>query len=160
MKKLSLSLVFILFFWPAFSHEGQLADKLLSFLSMNPNDATPEQANTFLGKPDTIEKSNKQNVWRYNSPDEKLVIYWDNKAAKLQKLEFNKMAETAKTTLDNTLPYRLKSGITAMQDAIKLLGFPKGLTIKGANQEMHYFFKNNTLNLFFRKGTLVNYTLF
>jgi len=62
--------------------------------------------------------------------------------------------------LDNEKAKQLHSGETALVDAIKLLGSPKDLEIKGANQQLHYIFKENKLNLFFRNGTLVNYTLF
>lgn len=135
------------------------ADDILSLINMKPEEATPEQVSNILGKPEKIEEGRKQAVWYYNTPTSSLVIYWDNRISKLEKFSFTSMAPN-KGVWQNSMSKHLKSGQTNLQQAIKALGEPKDMIIKSMNQELHYAYQNNVLRLFFRKGTLVNYTLY
>lgn len=134
-------------------------DKLLSLIRLQPEQARPEDISSLLGKPAKIEQEKKQNVWYYSGPDADFVIYWNNRTARLDKLSFSAQ-NIHKEAWDNGNTRFLKTGETHMADVIKLLGIPKDMILKTVNQELHYTFRNNVLNLFFHKGTLVNYGLY
>jgi hypothetical protein len=160
MKYVTLLAFLAGFSFNAFSKENVLLDKLLSILTMKPSETTPANVSGILGKPDQIEQGGRQNVWHYSNNNSNLIIYWDGKVIKLQRLLFSTLSSTEKVLLDNDKAKKLRSGETFIVDAIKILGIPQDLQVKGINQELHYTFKENKLNLFFRNGTLVNYTLF
>jgi len=112
-----------------------------------------------FGKPDRTENSRKQSVWYYKNEKNNITIYWNNRTATVEKCYFSTLA-AYKTAWDHSKANMLRSGETSLQQAIKLLGAPKDMTIKSTNQELHYAFENSVLNLFFRNGTLVNYTVY
>jgi hypothetical protein len=159
MKQLVLSVIFISCTLTSFCRETTISDKLISILSMKPSETTPANVSTLLGRPDQIDEGKQKNVWYYNSKFGSLVLYWDGKVIKLQKMMFSAITSAEKTILDETKAKQLHSGETALVDAIKLLGLPKELEMKGVNQQLRYVFKDSKLNLFFHGGTLVNYTL-
>ncbi len=134
-------------------------DKLLSLIGLQPEQAKPDDIASLLGQPLKIEQEKKQDVWYYNSPDANFVIYWNNRTSKLDKLSFSAQNVT-KGNWDNRNTKYLKNGETHMADVIKVLGMPKDMLLRSVNQELHYSYQNTVLNLFFRKGTLVNYCLY
>lgn len=160
MKRFALLAIFASFSIIASARDTKLTDKLLSLLSMAPTETTPANISTLFGKPDEIEQGGRQSIWHYTSSNATMHLYWDGKIFKLQRLIFSALSSTERVALDNDKAKQLRSGETALADAVKILGVPKELEIKGANQQLHYTFKENKLNLFFRNGTLVNYTLF
>lgn len=160
MKNLVLSVILVSLTLTGFGREATISEKLISILSMKPSETTPANVSTLIGKPDQIDEGGRKNVWYYNSKVGSIVLHWDGKVIKLQRLFFTTITSTEKTMLDEAKAKQLRSGETALVDAIKLLGVPKELEVKGANQQLRYVFKDSKLNLFFRSGTLVNYTLF
>jgi hypothetical protein len=134
-------------------------DKILSLIGLQSQEAKPEDISSLLGQPAKIEQEKKQDIWYYSSPEANFVVYWNNRTSKLDKLSFSSQNAT-KSTWDNRNTRYLKTGQTHMADVIKALGVPKDMVLKLVNQELHYSYQNTVLNLFFRKGTLVNYCLY
>lgn len=158
MKKMTFLLALLCCIKTACFAADDGIDILLSMTGIKPSEATEEQVTTLLGKPDHTEESKKQSVWYYIVNNSSLVVYWDQDA-KLQKYSFS--TETDKKGLwDNSIAKGLKMGETDLSQAIKTLGIPKQMLVKEGNQELHYAYEHTNLNLFFRKGTLVNYSMY
>jgi hypothetical protein len=157
MKRLTFLLLLLCMRTVSFATDNP-ADVLLSLVGMKPSEATEEQVTTILGKPDHTEESKKQSVWYYTLNNNSLVVYWDQDA-RLQKYSFSTLSDK-KGAWDNGIAKSLKMGETDLSQAIKALGIPKEMMVKESNQELHYAYDHNILNLFFRKGTLVNYSLY
>ncbi len=161
MKKMMLLLAFACLTMTAFAKpESNLSTQIISFITENPYAATHDDVSSLLGKPFKTDENKNQSVWYYKTDNNSLTIYWDNSAAKMEKLYFNTSAIAEKSAWDNKNARLLKTGETALAEVIKILGAPKDMTIKTNNQQLHYAYANNVLNLFFRKGTLVTYTLY
>jgi hypothetical protein len=136
------------------------SEVLLSLIGMKPEQATEAQVTTLLGKPSRTEESKKQLVWHYNVGNNDLTVYWDSRALTLQKYSFTIAPTEKKGLWDSRLVRNLRMGQTDITQAIKALGTPKEMMVKEISQELHYSYENTVLNLFFRNGTLVNYTLY
>ena len=134
-------------------------DKILSLLRLQPDQTNPDDISSLLGKPAKIQQDKKQDVWYYNTPGANFVIYWNNRTAHLDKLSFSSQ-DITKGIWDNRNTKYLKNGETHMEDVVKVLGMPKEMMLKAVNQELHYAYQSTILNLFFRKGTLVNYCVY
>jgi hypothetical protein len=133
-------------------------EDILSWLKLSPKVATQESVTSLLGMPASIEESKKWTRWHYVKGNTDLTILWNNKSDQLDKFSFNS-APVEKTAFDTRVSRRLKSGTTDIMQAVKILGVPKNMTIKAVTQEMHYAYSNSVLRLFFRNGTLVDFTL-
>ncbi len=159
MKKvliLSLSFLFSLC-RPCFATD-HTPDDILSWMALTPKTATMENVTSLLGTPAKVEESKKKTLWYYTHDNTDLVISWNNKSGSLEKYSFScKYVE--KPTFDNRLQGKLRSGTTNISQAVKLLGLPHDMTVKTMTQEMHYAYQNSVLRLFFRNGTLVDFTL-
>ncbi|HXS38507.1 MAG TPA: hypothetical protein VN721_17520 [Flavipsychrobacter sp.] len=161
MKKMMLLMAFACFTITAFAKsESNLSTQILSFITTNPYAATQDDVSSLLGKPLKTEESKNQSVWYYKTDNNTLTIYWDSRVDKMEKLYFNTLTTAEKSAWDNNTAHLLKTGETALTEAIKILGAPKDMMIKANSQQLHYAYANNVLNLFFRKGTLVTYTLY
>jgi len=135
------------------------SEDLLSLMKLSHETATQEQVTTLLGQPARMEEGKKRTVWYYERANTTLVISWNSKSLQLEKFSFNNNV-VEKSVFDQNTSKRLQSGVTNITDAIKILGTPKDMTIKGMTQEMHYAYQNNVLRLFFRNKMLVDYTLY
>ena len=133
-------------------------EDLLAWMKLSPKVATQESVTSLLGKPASIEESKKRTLWHYVKGNTDLTISWNNKSDQLEKFSFN-CVPVEKSAFDTRLSRRLKSGTTDIMQAVKILGVPKNMTIKAVTQEMHYAYSNSVLRLFFRNGTLVDFTL-
>ena len=133
-------------------------DELMSWLTLTPKTATPDKVTAILGKPAKVEENKKHTWWYYTHGNTSLVISWNNKSAELEKFSFS-CNSTAKCVFDNAASRKLKSGITDLGSAIKILGVPKDMTVKSMTQEVHYAYEKCVLRLFFRNRTLVDYTM-
>jgi len=134
-------------------------DKVLSLIGLQTDETKPDDISSLLGKPAKIEQEKKQDVWYYKTPDANFTVYWNNRTSRLDKLSFSSPTIT-KGIWDNRNSKYLKSGQTHIAEVIKVLSMPKDMMLKAVNQELHYSYQNTVLNLFFRKGTLVNYCLY
>jgi len=135
------------------------SDELLSLVNLTAATATQSKIAALLGTPIKVEETKKRTVWYYIHGNTKLVISWNVKTLLLEKFSFN--CEPAKKgVFDNRLSAKLKSGVTDILQALKILGTPKDMTIKKATQEMHYAYEHNVLRLFFRDRVLVDYCLY
>ena len=133
-------------------------DELLSLINLTPKTTTQEKVTAMLGKPTKVEENKKRTWWYYTQGNTNLVISWNKKSELLEKFSFSNES-SEKSTFDNALSGKLKSGSTDLIQAVKLLGTPKDMTIKSVTQEMHYAYQKCVLRLFFRNRTLVDYTL-
>ncbi len=133
-------------------------NEVISWMNITPKTTKPEGVTSLLGKPLKIEEGKKRTFWYYNHGNDNIVISWNNKSDLLEKFSFT-CESHEKNTFDNRLQGKLKSGITDIIEAIKLLGIPKDMTIKSETQELHYTYQNSVLRLFFRNRTLVDFTL-
>jgi len=160
MKKviLLLPVLFFILCRPCFAtdHSG---DELISLVNLTTEAPTQGKVTSLLGKPMKIEESKKSVTWYYNHGQTNMVIKWNKKSAGLEKVYFTN-GDVKKSTFDNSVSGKLKSGVTDILQALKLLGTPKDMTIKEATQEIHYAYQNNVLRLFFRDRVLVDYTLY
>lgn len=136
-----------------------LSDKLMTFIKNKQFDSRPADVSSLLGKPDKINDNNKKDIWFYSSDKVNLTIYWNNKEDKIEKMVYTAIP-SQETEWDNAKARCLKMGETNIEQVINTWGMPKDMMIKAVNQQLHYTFHYNTLHLFFRKGRLVNYTLF
>ena len=134
------------------------SDNLLSLLSMSRETVTRQKITALLGQPASIEESNKKVWWHYTNENTNLVICWNKKSDLLENFSF-KNEQSAKTMCDGQLCKKLHSGTTGIIDAIKLLGTPADMKIKGTTQELHYSYQNVVMRLFFRNRILVDFTL-
>lgn len=89
MKKLVLSVILVALTLTGFGREATISEKLISILSMKPSETTPANVSTLIGKPDQIDEGSRKNIWYYNSKVGSMVLYWDGKVIKLQKLFFH-----------------------------------------------------------------------
>ena len=138
---------------------GHDADELLSFISLTPQTTTQVKVTSLLGTPTKIEESKKRTWWYYSHGNTNFVISWNKKSELPEKLSFT-TEPAVKRAFDNSLYMKLKSGATDIGQALKILGTPKDMTIKGATQEMHYAYENKVLRLFFRDRLLVDFCLY
>ncbi|MBA3829110.1 MAG: hypothetical protein H0X33_09260 [Taibaiella sp.] len=153
-----LALLLLLIGGNAFCKEGDdYLEKITQYSGIKDGAATPDNISSIFGSPTLIEGSRKE-VWYYHDDAMKMRVYW-NKASQMEKLVFSSTG-TEKPVWNNDKGKCLKEGKSQIAQVIKTLGTPMDMTIKGANQQMHYAFKEYTLNLFFRHGTLVNYSFF
>jgi len=159
MKNIKFLLLLTLVFLNSACFAESHTDKILSLIGLQPEQTNPEDISALLGKPAKIQQDKKQDVWYYNSPDASFTVYWNNRTTHLDKLSFSAQ-NISKGTWDNRNIRYLKNGETHMADVIKVLGMPKEMLLKAVNQELHYTYQNTVLNLFFRKGTLVNYCVY
>jgi len=161
MRKCFFLFVVVLFIAPAFCFAGnEVPDELFSLVNIKLTETNQDAVSGLFGKPDKTESTHKQSVWYYSNEKHNIIIYWNNRTSTVDKCSFSAIEDLAKIVLDRNKANLLKSGQTSLSQAIKILGTPKDMLIKSANQELHYAFQNNTLNLFFRGGMLVNYTLY
>ncbi|MCW3122390.1 MAG: hypothetical protein JWQ38_1882 [Flavipsychrobacter sp.] len=133
-------------------------DELLSWMKLSPKAATKDGVTSLLGKPASIEENKKRTWWHYVKGNTDLTISWNNKSETVERFSFT-CTPVEKTAFDARISRRLKSGTTDIMQAVKILGVPHDMTIKAVTQEMHYAYSNSVLRLFFRNGTLVDYTL-
>ncbi len=133
--------------------------ELLSLINLASNATTQDNIEATLGKPARIEEDRKRTRWYYSNGNADFVISWSNKSESLVKFSF-RYNDAAKKDLDNALPGQLKSGLTNLTQALKLLGTPKDITIKEKTQEIHYAYNQKVLRLFFRDRILVDYCLY
>lgn len=136
-----------------------LSQRLLSLVQLKPQQATTTQITTILGQPNKTEENGRTHTWYYKTSTASLTLYWNGKNNRLEKYCFATTPDR-KVAWDENKARFLKTGETELVQVLKQLGTPKDMTIKQMNQQVHYAFQDNVLNLFFRKGTLVNYTLF
>jgi len=160
MKKVMMLMVVIMCMTckPSFAKDLSGED-LLSLATLTMQKTTQTIITTLLGKPGKIEESRKRSKWYYIRGNATMVLCWSKKSATLEKVFFN-CETTIKNAFDNSLSYKLKSGVTNINQAIKLLGTPKDMTIKESTQEVHYAYQNSVLRLFFRDQTLVDFCLY
>ena len=157
MKKTTFILALMVVYSVCFAEAH--TDRFLSIIGIQPEQTKQEDISSLLGQPNKIEQEKKQAVWHYTTKEGNFDVYWSNKTARLEKLSFSSES-ISKSNWDNRNSKYLKSGETNMTEVIKVLGLPKDMTIKSVSQELHYSYQNNVLNLFFRKGKLVNYCLY
>jgi hypothetical protein len=134
-------------------------EALVSLIRLAPETATPDNITSLLGKPGRIEDNKKRTIWYYEHDSTTLVVSWSKKSAQMEKFSFNNTRD-GRNIFDVNKSRHLQSGVTNVTDALKILGTPSDMTIKGMTQEMHYDYKNNVLRLFFRNKMLVDYTLY
>ena len=134
------------------------SSNLLSLINLSRESATPKAITAMLGEPTQIEQGKKRIWWHYSHENTTLTICWNKNSNLFENFSFS-CANADKSVFDTRLSGKLKSGSTDLQQAIKLLGTPKDMKIKGATQEMHYAYQNSVLRLFFRNRVLVDYTL-
>jgi hypothetical protein len=134
-------------------------DELLSLANLTKETATQSKVNSLLGTPAKVEENKKWTWWYYSKGNANMVICWNKKTDMLEKVSYTSEA-AAKSAFDTNLSHKLKSGITDITQALKLLGTPKDMTIKEFTQEVHYAYQNNVLRLFFRNRTLVDFCLY
>jgi hypothetical protein len=144
---------------PALAKDN-LAEDLLAIVNMKPAEVTQQKVSAVFGQPTETEAGKKELVWHYVTDNARLNIYWREKDSTMEKFSFVYTQVDEKRQFDNALAVKLKLGKTVLADAVQVFGVPKDMTIKHMNQELHYKYKGNMLNLFFRKGMLVNYTLY
>lgn len=160
MKRLFLIVLLICGVCKAYSAEPEnLTDKLRTFIKNKQFDSRQTEVSSFLGKPARIDEGTKKDVWFYSTDKGSLTIYWNNRADKIDKMVYTAMP-VKDVEWDNKKARCLKMGQTSIEQVINTWGMPKDMMIKEVNQQLHYTFQYNTLHLFFRKGRLVNYTLF
>ena len=134
------------------------SDNILSLLNLSRETVTHEKITSMLGKPVSITQNNKREWWHYSNETSDLVICWNKKTDLIENFSFkNEMPE--KTICDGQVCKKLQSGTTDITQAIKLLGTPADMKIKGATQELHYAYQNVIMRLFFRNRILVDFTL-
>ncbi len=161
MKKLIIVMLIACLSCPAMCLAGEGSfDDIVSLINMKPGEATPQDVTSKFGKPATIEESRKTHIWHYITNKGDLSIYWDNDNLKLQKISFTTEAGTQVKAFDNSYAPFLRAGKSKLSEVLGALGAPHNMTIKSVNQELHYSYQNKILHLFFRKGTLVNYSFF
>jgi|GEM_PF-1660120 hypothetical protein len=136
-----------------------LSARLLNFIEHKQFNSRQNDVSNLLGKPTQIDEGGKKDIWLYNSDKVNLTIYWNNREDKIEKMVYT-TEPGRQPEWDNAKARCLKMGETSIEQVIKTWGMPKDMMIKPVNQQLHYTFHYNTLHLFFRKGRLVNYTLF
>jgi len=160
VKKAVLLLVVVLLAFTRSSYAVEpYSEELLSLIKLSPATATQARVTSLLGKPIRVEEGKKRVLWYYEHGNSSLVISWNKKSAQLEKFAFDHDL-SEKGVFDVRTSQKLKTGVTNIMDAIKILGTPKDMTIKEMTQEMHYAYQNNVLRLFFRNKTLVDFTLY
>ena len=134
------------------------SNNILSLLSLSSETVTREKITALLGKPASIEENNKRVRWHYINDNTELVICWNKRSDQFENFSF-KNELGIKTVCDGQLCKKLQSGSTNIEQAIKLLGTPADMKIKGTTQELHYSYQNVVMRLFFRNRILVDFTL-
>lgn len=157
MKKLCLlAILQIVVIWPSVAIDHVA---LLSLVNMNTGTTTPDKVTAVLGQPVRIEESRKRTTWYYDHGDANMKVSWSNRSDALLKFSY-KCTTSARPAFDSRLAFKLKSGATNIDQAVKILGLPKDITIKEKTQEMHYAYEKKVLRLFFRDHILVDYCLY
>lgn len=134
------------------------AEKLLALVKLAPEKVTRDKIIALLGNPEKVEESKKGSKWVYNYNDTKLTLQWSKRSAAVE--EFSFTCRNAKICpFDKKKECKLKEGSMSMQQAVTLLGPPHDMVVKSNKQIMFYNYEGNTLRLFFRNRTLVDYTL-
>ncbi|MES2704434.1 MAG: hypothetical protein V4649_17480 [Bacteroidota bacterium] len=133
-------------------------DELLALVKMMSGNATQKQMIDKLGQPVKIQERSRRTAWYYSPANGNLKLVWDKRENQLEVLNFT-AANAKKDTFDETISGKLQSGKTDLTQAVKLLGFPKEMTIKETRQELHYIYHNSVLRLFFRDNVLVDFAL-
>jgi hypothetical protein len=134
-------------------------DDIVSLIKMK-GEATPNEVTSKFGKPSTIEEGHNKHIWHYATTKGDLSIYWDSENEKLEKINFETVAGAQTKVFDNSYAPYIKAGSSKICDVLAVLGIPRNMTIKPVTQELHYSFQNRILHMFFRRGTLVNYSFF
>ena len=141
-----------------YCHAIDHSDKFLSLAKLPTSTMTRDKVIGICGKPERVEDTKKVCRWYYSNDNSKLVIHWNNRSGAVERFAFNYTTE-GDAVFDHALEQKLKEGILDITQALKLLGTPKDLLIKGPTQVMHYTFQKSVLRLFFRNRTLVDYSL-
>ena len=131
---------------------------LLALICQDPKATTQQQVMDLMGKPVKVEETKRITRWYYTNNSSGLVMSWNKKSEEFEKMSFSNPTPE-RSSFDENLSHKLKSGLTDVKQAIDLLGAPGNMTIREMTQEMHYNFEHSTLRLFFRNQVLVDYTL-
>ena len=122
---------------------------------------TKDKVTKILGKPTIeVEENKRKSKWLYNSNKYNLIIHWKNSSETIDRIIFNTGDNIDRKDFDFNISTKIKSGVTELQQAIKLLGTPQDMLLKKQTQEVHYCYTNNTLRLFFRNHVLVDFALY
>jgi len=134
------------------------AEKLLSLVKLAPEKVTRDKIIALLGNPARIEDSKKGSKWYYSYADTKLTLQWSKRSDAVEEFSFT-CRNPKICPFDKNKECKLKEGSMSMQQAVSLLGPPHDMVVKSNKQIMFYSYQGNTLRLFFRNRTLVDYTL-
>jgi hypothetical protein len=133
-------------------------EDVLPVLQMATSKATTDKVSQMMGKPEKIEENGRRTRWYYNCGELNIIFCWNKRLGTFEQVSIVQK-QPKQDIFDERLSVMLKSGKTDVKQVLELLGTPRDMTIKGSKQVMHYFYKNNTLRLFFRDNILVDYTL-
>ena len=134
------------------------AEKLLLLVKLAPEKVTRDKIIALLGNPAKIEESKKGSRWYYTYDNTKLMLQWSKRSAAVAEFSFS-CNNPKICPFDRKKECKLKEGAMSMQQAVALLGPPHDMVVKSNKQIMFYNYQGNTLRLFFRNRTLVDYTL-
>lgn len=159
MKKLSFIIILAsLLTWSTGLRAEILPENLLSVVKIAP-EATPGGITAILGKPIKVEETRSKSIWYYDGGTVNMVISWNKKTGEFEQLAMNAKSMTPTNNFDEKLSAQILPGKTDVTLALKLLGTPSSMTIKGTRHELHYTYNSHVFRLFFRDNLLVDFTL-
>lgn len=156
MKQIKLSVLLLLCATCTFAQNGNSLALALSLTKLTPYLNLPEEVQKEWGVPSAKESYKDQSVWKYEvDKSTEIIFYWDTRINRLRKYSFICHSDQRNNMRPQSQSCKLETGTTAVADAITLLGAPYDMMIGPDTQQLNYQFKDNVVNLYFRRGHLL-----